>query len=170
MFLAVGELRRPHGVRGELRMAVLTDFPERIRPGIRLYVGPERRPLRVRTCRPAAEFLLVSFEGYPDRETVEALVNQVIFVRADDRPRLPEGEYYHHQLLGLAVVAEDGQPLGALAEILATGANDVYVVATPDGREILLPAIDEVILNIDLQQGQMRVHLLPGLIEGGEAA
>ena len=79
-------------------------------------------------------------------------------------PELPEGEYYHHQLLGLNVITDDGRELGALVDILETGANDVYTVRDADGTEILLPAIPPVILDISLVDRQMRVHLLDGLI------
>jgi len=79
-------------------------------------------------------------------------------VKAADLPRLPEGQYYHHQLLGLSVVDETGQVLGELAEILETGANDVYLVKTPLGKELLLPAIEDVILGVPLERKEMSVR------------
>ncbi len=165
VFLAVGKLRRPHGVRGELQMEVLTDFPERLRPGITLYVGPEHRPMRLRSRRSARQTLIVAFEGCQTPEEASAIRNLLVFVRADDRPPLPEGEYYHHQLIGLRAVTEEGRFLGTVREILETGANEVYVLLPENGPEILLPGIDEVILGIDLEKGELRVHLLPGLVE-----
>ena len=90
--------------------------------------------------------------------------NELVYVRADDRPPLAEGEYYHHELIGLRVVDESGDILGILVQILDTRANDVYVVRPQAGPEILLPAIESVILDIDLEKGEIRVHLLPGLI------
>lgn len=164
VFLAVGKLGRPHGVRGEMQMEVLTDFPERLKPGIILYVGPQHQPLRLKSRRWHDRMMLVAFDGYSVREEAAPLRNQLVQVRADDRPPLPEGEYYHHQLLGLRVVDESNQLLGQLVEILETGANDVYVVRDPAGAQVLLPAIDEVILGVDLARGEMRVHLLPGLL------
>lgn len=163
-FLAVGKLRRPHGVRGEILMDVLTDFPERLQPGVTIYVGPDRLPLLLASCRWHREAMLVSFTGHHNPEQAGELRNQLVFVRADDRPPLPEGEYYHHQLLGLKVIADTGAELGVLKEILETGANDVYVVARPAAEDFLLPAIADVILVIDLQRGEMRVRLLPGLL------
>jgi 16S rRNA processing protein RimM len=77
---------------------------------------------------------------------------------------LPEGEHYHHELLGLQVFSDEGQLLGALTQIMVTRANDVYIVRSDTGSEILLPAIESVILEIDLEQGKMVVHLLPGLL------
>jgi 16S rRNA processing protein RimM len=85
-------------------------------------------------------------------------------VPATNRPELPEGEYYHHQLVGLNVVTDEGHELGVLADILETGANDVYVVRAADGNETLLPAIPSVVLEVKLADRQMRVHLLDGLI------
>jgi 16S rRNA processing protein RimM len=164
LFLAVGFLRRPHGVKGEILMDVLTDFPERLKKGTLLYVGDEHRPLRIHSLRPHAQGMIVAFDGFRDPEQAGQLRNQLAQVRADDRPPLPEGEYYQHQLLGLSVVSDEGQVLGRLASILETGANDVYVVRSPLGKEILLPAIPDVIQEIDLAKGEIRVHLLPGLI------
>ncbi len=167
LYLAVGQLRRPHGVRGEIRMAVWTDFPERLIPGRTVYVGPRRLPLRLRSVRRHGEMLLVAFEGYEDRDQVGVLRNMLVAVPAAEAPPLPEGEVYYHQLLGLQVVTEQGRPLGTLTEILETGANDVFVVRSPEsGKEILLPDIADVVLRIDLEAGVMTVHLLPGLDEG----
>jgi 16S rRNA processing protein RimM len=107
--------------------------------------------------------MLVTFEGYQSREGVAELRNQLVHVSAADRPPLPEGEYYHHQLLGLQVIDESEQPLGWLDQILTTGANDVYLVRDQAGGERLIPATDEVVLDIDLERKIIRVHLLPGL-------
>jgi 16S rRNA processing protein RimM len=164
-FLAVGKLRRPHGVKGEIIMDVLTDFPERLQVGMLLYAGDTHLPLRVRSIRPHDKVLLLAFEGLHTPETVGVHRNQIVYVPAADRPPLPEGEYYHHQLIGLRVVDDTGQHLGTIASILETGgANDVYLVTSQDNRELLLPDIEEVVLSIDLQTGEMRVHLLPGLL------
>ncbi len=163
-FLVVGKLTHTHGVRGEILMLVWTDFPERLVPGVTLYVGPQREPLELISCRPHAKGLLVSFSGYQSRELAARLTNQLVHVTASDRPPLPPGEYYHHQLLGLTVFDDSGKELGSLEQILPTGANDVYLVRSASGKEILLPAIESVILEIDLEQRRIRVHLLPGLL------
>jgi 16S rRNA processing protein RimM len=162
--LVVGKLRRPHGLRGEILMDILTDFPERLLPGETVYIGENYRSFNIRTRRPHKGGLLVTFDPYHDPESVGSLRNLLVYVRTDDRPPLPEGEYYHHQLLGLHVLSDEGQSLGHLIKILDTGANDVYVVRPESGSEILLPAIDSVILNIDLERGEILVHLLPGLL------
>jgi 16S rRNA processing protein RimM len=164
VFLVIGKLRRPHGVRGEILMDIITDFPERIKAGTRVFVGPQHQEQIIRSARGNAGTLLVTFETFNNAEEVGVLRNQYLYVRAEDRPPLPPGEYYHHQLIGLPVLTDEGQALGVLSEILENAANDVYVVRPKHGADILLPAIDSVILDIDLQQGEMRVHLLPGLL------
>ena len=163
-FLAVGRLQRAHGLHGDITMQVLTDFPERLTPGTLLYVGPQHLPLRLRDLRQYKRGVLAAFEGYDTPEATEPLRNLWVYVRADDRPALPDGEYYHHQLLGLKVVDEEQKFLGIISEILETGANDVYVVSPEFGPDLLLPAIESVVQEIDLETGLMRIHLLPGLL------
>lgn len=162
--MAVGKLRRPHGVHGEIIMDVLTDFPERLKPGRKMLVGDRRLPVQIRSVRGHDQALLIAFKGYDTPEQAGELRNQILYATAADQPPLEEGEYYHHQLIGLTVFDEQGNLLGELAEIMETGANDVYVVRPESGHEILLPAIDEVILEINLEKKSMSVHLLPGLI------
>ncbi len=162
-YLVVGKLRRPHGVHGEILMDVTTDFPERLKPGIVLYVGPQYRPVKLRSARTHGNAMLVAFDEFHTPEEVGELRNQLLYVRSKDRPRLEEGEYYHHQLLNLRVVDEEGQPLGMVSDILETGANDVIVVRPENGPELLLPVTDEVVLDIGLEKGEIRVHILPGL-------
>jgi 16S rRNA processing protein RimM len=162
-FLVIGKLRAPHGLRGELLMDVITDFPERIRAGRQVYVGDDHRPLKVRSQRTALKGMLIGFQGFDTPEAAGELRNQFLYVSQADLPALPEGEYYHHQLIGLRVVRDDGQELGRLVEILDTSANDVYVVRPAEGPDTLLPAIDPVIVNIDLEQQTITVHLLPGM-------
>ncbi len=163
-FLVVGKLRRPHGLKGEIIMQVITDFPERLQPGVTVYVGEQHMPMPIRSRRWHDRALLLAFDPYTDPESASALTNQMVYVRSDDRPPLPEGEYYHHQLLGLQVITDEGVELGQISQILETGANDVYVVRPESGPEILLPAIESVVLKIDLPLGQVQVHLLPGLL------
>ncbi len=156
--MAVGKLRRAHGLSGELIMDVLTDFPERLVPGKKVYFGESHTLRIIRSVRPHHRGMLIAFETVDSPETARELVNQPIYVRSDELPELPDGEYYHHQLLGLAVVDQGGSAIGRLVEILETGANDVYVVEKMDGSELLLPAIDEVILSIDLNARQILVN------------
>jgi len=169
-FLVVGKLRRPHGIRGEIILEVLTDFPERLHRGLVVYVGPQHQPLRLRSLRQIEGGLLIAFQGYADREAAGELRNQLVMVRADDRPPLEEGEYYHHQIMGLRVVNEGGQFLGQVVEILETGANDVLVIRPEQGQELLLPMLESTILSVNLDRGELQVHLLPGLKLGEEEA
>ncbi len=158
VFLVVGRLLRPHGVDGEIRMEVLTDFPERLRKGRRVYLGAEHRPVKLAGVRGADHALLIRLEGIADRDQAELLRGKEVAIQTESLPSLPEGEYYHHQLIGLQVVDETGTDLGALDQILETGANDVYLVKTRDGAELLLPAIEEVVLNVDLENRRMTVR------------
>ncbi|MBM3143365.1 MAG: 16S rRNA processing protein RimM [Chloroflexi bacterium] len=165
-FLVVGKLRRPHGLGGEMIMSVWTDFPNRLTPGARLYVGDDHELVEVRSSRWHDQDLLIGFEGYQDRDHVGVFRNQSVYVRAEEIPALAEGEIYLHQLLGLRVIRdEDNSALGTVINLIETsGANDVFVVRTEDGVEWLLPDIETVILDINIARGEMRVHLLPGLL------
>jgi len=158
VFLAIGFLRRPHGIHGEMIMDILTNFPERIQPGKIVYVGEEHESLQLASVRSHDQALLVRFEGMLTPEEAGRLRNRYVFIKAAEAPRLPEGEYYHHELIGLSAIDEQGALLGVLSDILETGANDVYIIKTPSGKEILLPAIEDVILEVNLEQGKMRVR------------
>ena len=163
-FLVVGKLGKPHGIKGEIVMDVYTDFPERLVPGEIVFVGAQVQPLAITKTRPHPRGMLLCFEGYQTREQAAELRNLLVQVRTTDRPELPQGDYYHHQLLGLNVVDERDRRLGRISAILETGANDVYVVRDDSGSEVLIPAIETVVKAISLEEGQVRVHLLPGLI------
>jgi len=164
-FLLVGILRHPHGLKGEMLVSVMTDFPERIQPGVTLLMGTDHKPVTVAGVRQHNKGSLILFEEFQQREDLAGLQNQGLFVRVEDLPALPEGEYYQHQLLGLQVVSDEGRELGRLVEFIETGANDVLVVRPSEGKDILLPDIDEVVLEIDLEGKQITVHLLDGLVE-----
>lgn len=159
VFVAVGFLRRPHGIHGEMLMDVLTDFPERMKPYRQLFLGDAHEPVTIEKIRWADQAMLIKFEGLDTAEDTGRFRNTLVYVRADQLPPLPEGQYYHHQLLGLRVMNDQGLFLGVLEQILETGANDVYLVRTPEEKELLLPAIEEVILSVNLDSGEMIVHL-----------
>lgn len=164
-YLVVGYLRRPHGVRGEMVMEVHTDFPERLGPDVEVFVGDTYQPLIISSARPHNEGMIVKFQNLDTPEGAGRFRNQSVYVRTADRPPLPAGQYYHHQLIGFSVVDEKHELLGALTEIMQTGANEVYVVRRPDNTEVLLPAISSVLLSVDMHRREILVHLLPGLIE-----
>jgi 16S rRNA processing protein RimM len=165
-YLVVGSLRRAHGVRGEIVMEVVTDFPERLQSGTQVYLGSLHTPMMIHGVRSHSEGLLIKFTGIDTPEEAARHRNKLVYVTTADRPPLPEGHYYEHQVLGFAVVDHDtDETIGALSEILRTGANDIYVVKRPDGAEVLLPVIPSVVLDLDMNRRMIRVHLLPGLIE-----
>jgi 16S rRNA processing protein RimM len=164
IYLAIGFLRRPHGVGGELIMDLHTDFPERIKAGRKVYVGEKREALTIHTAREHANGMLVKLRGYDSPEAAGRFRNQWLYVKAAEVPALPQGQVYKHELVGLTVTADTGETLGVLDEILETGANDVYVVKKESGGEILLPAIPDVILEVDMNERVMKVHLIEGLI------
>jgi 16S rRNA processing protein RimM len=163
VYLVVGFLRRPHGVRGEIMMDLHTDFPERLRSGRRLLVGEDHKLLTLAGARQHQAGMLVKFRGIETPEDVGQYRNQWVYIKASDAPPLPAGQIYQHQLFGFKVVDENDNPLGELVEIIETGANNVYVVRDDSGRELLLPAIPSVILDLNAEQRLMRVHLLEGL-------
>ena len=163
VYLAVGFLRRAHGLRGEMIMDLHTDFPERFEAGRKLFVGEERKPMTLSTSRPHAKGMLVKLKGVETPEDAGQLRNQWVYVKSTDVPSLPEGKLYQHELFGFEVVDEGGKVLGELVEIIETGANDVYVVRNESGKEILLPAIPSVVMETDSSRRLMRVHLLEGL-------
>ena len=163
VYLTVGFLRRPHGVQGEIIMDLHTDFPERMKRGRKLFVGEDHQPMTLTSVRPHQSGLLVKFKGVETPEDAGAFRNHWVYVQSKDAPPLPEGRLYQHELFGFQVVDEAGSLLGELVEILETGANDVYVVRSDSGKEILLPAIPSVILDIDAGRRFMKVHLLEGL-------
>ena len=164
VYLVVGFLRRAHGVQGEIIMDLHTDFPERFRSGRKLFVGEEHKVMTVEAVRSHAKGLLIKFKGIETPEETARFRNQWVYIKTTDAPPLPEGQIYQHELFGFQVVDENEKLLGELVEIIETGANDVYVVKNESGKEILLPAIPSVILDLDPVRRFMRVHLLEGLI------
>lgn len=163
-FLVVGRLLKPHGLKGELVMKIFTDFPERLVQGVIVFVGEQHTPHTIRGARSHKDSLLLQFEGIYDRTAAEHLKKQWVRVRKDDRPELPPGEYYHHELIGLTVVSEEGQTLGVVREIITTGANDVLIVKHAEEKEHLIPTTIEVLVNVDHQVGKIIIKIIPGLL------
>jgi 16S rRNA processing protein RimM len=167
--IVVGRLGGPHGVRGEMRLFPETDFPERLRAGRRVLVCPRAGPpfpTEIRSARPGPGGVwLLAVHGVDSPEAARRFAGGTLCVSAADLPPLPEGHYYHHQLVGLTVLRPDGRPLGRLAEILHTGANDVFGVRTAEGGTVLVPATRDAVAAIDLEAGVVRLRDLPGLLE-----
>jgi 16S rRNA processing protein RimM len=163
-FLVVGQIVRPHGVRGEVGMKIITAYPDRLSQIETIYLGPEHHPYLVTKMRRHSEGMLVQLDGVSGRDAAEALRGLFVHIHIDDAVPLEEGEYYLFQIEGIRVMTDAGQELGRLTDLIETGANDVYVITTPASQEILLPAIPEVIQQVDIAAGIMTVHLLEGLV------
>jgi 16S rRNA processing protein RimM len=161
-YLAIGRVARPFGLHGELRVELLTEYPEQLGRLRTVYLGPQAQSWTVEGLRPHKDAALFKLSGCDDRTAAEALRGMLVQVAREDAVPLEEDEFYEHQIVGITVVEEDGALLGKVTEIISTGANDVYVVVGPDG-ELLLPAIESVILEIDLEADRMLVHVLEGL-------
>lgn len=166
--ISVGEITGAHGIKGQVKVEALTDFPEtRFAPGAELYVQKLGRTAEVISSGVHKGLYLLSLSGIDDRDQAQALLHTYLQVPQSDLPELPPGEYYHFQLIGLAVYQEN-ELLGELTEVMQTGANDVYVIKTPAGQkpaEILLPALKSCILHVDLAAGRMDVKLPEGLLD-----
>lgn len=165
-FLVIGKLRRAHGVQGEIPLEIYTQLLDLLVPENIVFVGEEHRPFTIEATRWKNDLLLLKFKEIGDRTEVSTLTNELVYVKTDQLPSLGEGGYYLHELIGLNVFERDGEYLGVLMEILETGANDVYVVQNDDGEEILIPAIEQTILEIDLNQEKMVVSRLEWYGEG----
>jgi 16S rRNA processing protein RimM len=162
-FLAIARVVKPWGVRGEIKLEVLTGFPDQIERLKRVYVGPKAVPHDVARFHWHSGELLLQLADVRDRNAAELLRGQLVQIPHEEAVPLKPGEYYEHQIIGLHVTTTEGETLGQVVEVLATGANDVYVVQGPRGQ-VLLPARVEVVRSIDLEAGTMTVTLLPGLI------
>ncbi|NJL92570.1 MAG: 16S rRNA processing protein RimM [Anaerolineae bacterium] len=169
-FLVVGKVLRPHGVRGELRLQVLTSYPERLKHlATALLVRDVDAPddaqrYPVERARLHQEFAILKLEGIEDRESAETLRNYLLAVPLDEAVPLEPEEFYVFQLIGLEMVTDADLVLGTVTDILETGANDVYVVHSERYGELLIPAIEPVIQKIDLENRRIIITPLPGLL------
>ncbi len=165
-YLAIGRIVRAHGIQGEVSVAVLTDFPERFDTTEWVYIGNEfdADAYRLEKCRWHKKNVLLTLSGVTDRVEAEQLTGQMVQIPVEDAQILPEGSYYLYQLIGLQVVTVSGEKLGAIADIIETGANDVYVVRNNSREDVLLPAIPDVVKGVDLERGLVTVELIDGLI------
>ena len=161
--LVIGEVLRPQGVRGEVRVRMLTDFPERFRVLKSVYLGGTPKPVSVERTRLHQGYALLKLAGYDDRTAVESLRHALVQIPVEEAMPLEEDEYYLYQVVGLATWTMQGDYLGWVREVLSTGANDVYVVQGDKG-EILVPAVEDVVLEVDLASGRLTVELMEGLI------
>jgi 16S rRNA processing protein RimM len=170
--LIVGRIGRAHGIKGDVSVEVRTDEPElRLGPGAVLYTDPASAgPLTISSGRVHSGRLLLHFEGVDDRNAAEALRGVLLIAEIDpeDRPEDPD-EYYDHQLVDLDVVTADGQEVGRIAEVLHLPYQDLLNVRRPDGSEVLVPFVSEIVPEIDLTEQRAVITPPPGLIDPQQA-
>ncbi|UCF62528.1 MAG: 16S rRNA processing protein RimM [Anaerolineaceae bacterium] len=163
-FLDVGRIVRPHGLKGELVLEPFSELVHILEPSTEIQLGSEHNPVIVSAIRPHHSRYLLSIEGCEDRNAAEMLRGEVVRIRFEQAKPLQEGVYYHWQILDLPVFTSEGDFLGTIVEILETGANDIYMVKDERGEEILLPAIKDVILKVDLESAKIIVDVPTGLL------
>lgn len=172
MQLVVARIGRAHGIKGEVTVEVRTDEPElRLGPGAVLATDPASAgPLTIETGRVHSGRLLLRFEGVRDRTGAEALRNILLIaeVSPDQPPEDPE-EYYDHQLMDLDVVLADGTEIGRITEISHLPSQDLFIVERPDGSEVMIPFVEDIVAEIDLEKQRAVITPPPGLINDSEA-
>jgi len=161
--LEAARVLRPWGVHGELKVEIVSSHPEDLSPGRQVFLGEARRRFVICSARAQGANMIIGLQNCDSPEQAEALRDLALYIERDAAAPLRPNEYFHHQIIGLAVLTDDGDDLGRIEEIIETGANDVYVVRGSRG-EVLLPARLEVVKRVDLAAGTMHVSLLPGLL------
>ncbi len=165
----VGVVIGTHGLKGDVRVFPRTDFPElRFTAGSQLLLMRSDQTviaLEVLSARKQNRLYIVSFVGYASIDEVQAFRGCELKVAQSQLAALSPGEYYIHDLIGCAVYTDDTDRLGVLVDVLTPGANDVYVVKTESGKDILLPAIPDCILRVDIESKRIDAHLMPGLLD-----
>jgi 16S rRNA processing protein RimM len=156
--IAIGKVVAPHGVRGDVRVIPLTDFPDRFNNLAKVLLE-DKTTLQVEYARSHKQFTLVKFRGYNDRNAVEALRGKLLMVSREDVAALPEGHYYIFDIIGLQVYDEDGNHIGEVKDVISTGSNDVYITESEGKPPVLIPALKEVVKNIDVPGGKIIVRL-----------
>ncbi len=162
-YLTIATVLAPWGLKGELKVRIETDFPERFARLTRIYLGPEHEPFEFEGYRQHSGHGLLKLKGCDTRNAVEGLRGMEVQIPLDEAIPLPPGQYYVYQIEGLTVCTEAGEPLGTVKEVLFTGSNAVYLTHGPRG-EVLIPALKDVVLEVDLEAGRIIVRLPPGLL------
>ncbi len=166
-YLRVGVITSPHGVRGEVKVFPTTDDPERfLELDDVLLDGPGGlKKLEIERVHFFKNMVIVKFAGMDNRNDVEGLRQKDLLITREQAVSLEPDENFIVDLIGLSVCTDEGESLGTLSDVIQTGANDVYCVRTPEGKELLLPAIKDCVLSVDLEKQEMLVHILPGLLD-----
>ncbi|UHA73961.1 ribosome maturation factor RimM [Paenibacillus sp. 481] len=165
----VGKVVNTQGIRGEIKVYPQTDFPEVrfAKDSELLMINPETNqtiPVKVERSREHKNMYVVKLEQFDNINDVEKYKGWILKVTEADLLELPDNEYYYFEIVGCRVVTDEGEELGTIKEILAPGANDVWVVKQPKGKELLIPVIDEVVLDVNVQEKLVTVHLMEGLV------
>ena len=165
--LQVGVITATHGIRGEVKVFPTTDDPKRFKKlkSCILDTGREKKELEVESCKFFKQFVILKFKGIDNINDIERYKQCGLYVTRENAVRLRRGEYFISDMIGSKVITEEEKELGTLKDVLRTGANDVYVVETEEGKEILLPAIKQCILNVDIEQQLITVHIMEGLLD-----
>lgn len=165
--LQVGIITSTHGVRGEVKVYPTTDDPRRFRrlKEVVLDTGREKLNLEIESVKFFKQFVILKFKGLDNINDIEKYRQKSLYVTRKNAVRLQRDEYFIADLIGLKVQDEDGKELGTVKDVIETGANDVYEVEMADGKSLLLPAIKQCILNVDVENGTMQVHVLEGLLD-----
>lgn len=170
-FYTVGKIVNTHGIRGDLKVLPQTDFAEtRFAAGSMLFMVNEEtgeaREVKVISSREQKNVYLLKLDGFNNINEVEKFKGWSLKISESQQGELEEGEYYYHEIIGCSVVTEDGEELGKISEILSPGANDVWVVDRPKGKgkQLLLPVIDDVVLDVNVADKLVTVRLMEGLI------
>lgn len=166
-FFQVGVITATHGIHGEVKVFPTTDDPNRFKKlkKVLLDTGTQKLELEVAGVKFFKKFVILKFKEFDDINQVEKYRKCSLLVTRENAVRLKKNEYFIADLIGLKVYTEDGRFLGNLEDVMQTGANDVYQIVTEEGKEILIPAIRQCILDVDIESGNMKVHLLEGLVD-----
>ncbi len=165
----IGKVVALFGLGGELKVRVLTDIPNRFAELDAVYVGDSHTRRVIESTRPyKGDTILVKFKGIDDATGAEKLRSADLFIPASELAKLPAGSYYQHDIIGLRVFTLDNTHLGTIVDIIETGSNDVYVIKMDNGAQQLIPAIKDVIKQIDLLRHTMHIDPMPGLLDNSE--
>lgn len=165
--LRVGVIASTHGIRGEVKVFPTTDDPARYNDlkRVTLDTGKEQIVLEIENVKFFKNMVILKFKGYDSINDIEKYKSKDLLIPREEAVKLEPDEYFITDLIGLSVISEIGEELGTLKDVIETGANDVYSVEMKDGRELLLPAIGDCILDVDLEKRFMKVHVLDGLMD-----
>ena len=165
--LQVGVITQTHGIRGEVKIFPTTDDVERFRKLKTVWLddGKKRLQMKIAGVKFFKQYVIAKFEGYDSINDVEAFKGAKLLIEREAAVKLQKDEYFIADLIGMEVVTKSDDTLGRVKDVLKTGANDVYVVEMPDGKEVLLPAIKECVLNVDTEKSVITVHVMDGLME-----